>query len=106
MLDRPLKLRVEQMDTKALDKFLNTKNLRKRKLTINFKNCESEYKCFLTYTLAYQQSAGTEKKYDVEVKKIAELTSDSKGIWKIADITDIKSHIHGHKSIDIPAKNQ
>ena len=73
--------------------------MRKKKMIINVKNCQPS-KCFITYTLSYNRYQDGKKTDKFEVKKIAELTSPEPGVWKIASVSTIKSHIEG-KSISI-----
>ena len=111
MLDNPLKEKVENMDAKAFNEFADTSNLRKAKLIINVKNCVSDSKCFLTYTLRYQERviAQEDKKQkaktaSVEVKKIAELVSPEPDVWKMADVSIVKSYIEGNSNIEVGAE--
>ncbi len=111
MLDGPLREKVENMDSEAFNDFADTSNLRKSRFIINVKNCVSDIKCFLTYTLSYNertisqtddgQKRGTAH---LEVKKIAEMTSPEPDTWKIADVTIVKSYVEGGDKIEVKAE--
>jgi hypothetical protein len=73
----------------------NMKNRKMGKMTIDSQKC-TETTCSLTYVLSYKEinSEGLESS-EVNVKKIAqfEKTDGSGQEWKIADLSDIKTHI-------------
>ena len=111
MLDNPLREKVENMDAKAFNEFADTSNLRKAKFIINVKNCVHDSKCFLTYTLKYQERIIAQedekqkfKMANLEVKKIAEIVSPEPDVWKIADVSIVKSYIEGRDNIEVGAE--
>ncbi len=94
-----MKEKIEQMDQEELEVFLDVKSLSQRKFKVISKNCVNEEKCFLTYLIKYSQVAeDSDAKFNVEVKKIAELIVDSNS-WKISDIRDIKTYIDSKSPI-------
>lgn len=91
--------KVEEMSDEELKKFLDSSNLVKKKLKIDVKKCD-EVKCFLSYILSYKQDGEDGEKFEIDVKKIAELVHTEEG-WKINDVTNIKSFIEAKKGLDV-----
>ena len=78
------------------------KDLRKKRMTINVKNCEDPSRCFLTYTLTYGEYGGRGQAREVEVKKIAELTSPRPGEWRVSGVKNVKTYIDDREGISVP----
>ncbi len=83
--------RIADMDETSFKQFAKNKHLKMRKYRINLARC-SEAACFITYTLSYDHSGKVGRKYETEVKKIAELKKEE-GHWRIADVSNIKTYI-------------
>lgn len=90
---------IAALEGKELEDFLDTKDLRKKKVKVLRKSCEAE-KCFLTYIIGYSQGKEEPHDFAVEVKKIAELVQVGE-IWKLADISNVKTYIEGRKNLDV-----
>ena len=97
-----LNSRIDGMEGEELTSFLNSEALQKRRLKILLKNCE-DTKCFLTYILSYSQGTGTPKDFGIEVKKIAQVEKVGE-IWKLADVSNIKTFIEAKKELEISAE--
>lgn len=89
---------IEGMTEEEFEQFAKMEAAKKRKVEINFKNCEEEV-CYLTYTVSYSSDVGGKEAFKVDAKKIAELRK-SQDEWKVADVSDIKSYYEGTNIID------
>lgn len=89
---------IETMSEDDFKTLLKTSLYRKKKMRVLVKKCEPE-KCVITYTLKYEQSSPTNSAeyFEVEVKKIAELTLDEDS-WKIVKVDNIKTYLDGKNS--------
>lgn len=83
--------KIDEMEDSEIETFINVEKLKKQSLKIVSKKCEQS-SCYLTYIVAYSQKGEASEAFEVEVKKIAELTLFEDG-WKIADIRDVKTFI-------------
>lgn len=91
--------KISSMNAQDMEKFVNSNTLVKKKLKIVLENC-NETQCFITYTLAYDKILDDSSRYQMETKKIAELTKlDS--IWKISEVTEIKSFMEATTPIEV-----
>lgn len=95
---------ISAMNDEDLKKFLNVKDLKRRRLTVLVKSCEPT-SCFLTYVLRYSQGSEKPKEFGVEVKKIAKIVKLGE-TWKISEISNIKTYIDSKKSLDISAEGE
>lgn len=93
-----LKNQIESMDEKKVEHFLDSEGLKKRKLKITLKNCEKD-KCFLTYVLKYDDVRPQGSKFEIEVKKIAQIDLVGES-WLVSDINNLKTYIDSKDPID------
>lgn len=94
-----LKERISTMSEDEFKDFVSMEKFKMRKFVINLKRC-SDDQCFITYTLSYDQYQEGERKYENEVKKIAEIRKQEDG-WKIADVSNVKTYIDSKEEIKI-----
>jgi len=99
MTTGPIHEKISEMSEEDLEKFLDVKDLKKRKLKVLIKNCEEEI-CYLTYVLKYVQGADIPKDFTVEVKKIAQINKVDKK-WLLADVSNVKTFIEAKKELKI-----
>lgn len=77
-------------DFKEFEKQIS--NYHKKYVDVKHASCD-ELSCNLTYVIVYEIFDTTKaKKFDVEVKKIAEMINTDKG-WKVANINNVKTFI-------------
>lgn len=93
-----LKAQLESMDDEKIEHFLDSEGLKKRKLKITLKNCEKD-KCFLTYILKYNDSRPQGSKFEIEVKKIAQIEKIDE-TWFVSDINNLKTYIDSKDPIE------
>ncbi|MBL6988211.1 MAG: hypothetical protein ISR65_00445 [Bacteriovoracaceae bacterium] len=87
-----------EKDEAAFEEFAQgVRDLKKKKFSIILKKCD-EQKCYITYLISYDVIKEGSKKYNVEVKKIAELEKIS-GNWKVTDVNNLKTFIDSKESI-------
>lgn len=98
----PLQDRLRDLKDEDLKNFLDSTNLKKRKLKVLLKNCEGE-KCFITYVVGYKQSKAEQTNFGVEVKKIAQIVRTGES-WKIADVNNVKTYIEDKKGLEVSDK--
>lgn len=89
--------RIDSMNKKEFSTFVDINHLKKKNFKINLKKC-SEDKCFITYTIKYDQYKKKKRAFVIEAKKIAHLIEDEEG-WKVADVNDIKTHLDSKESL-------
>lgn len=99
MTASPLQDRLKDLKEDELKNFLDSTNLKKKKLKVLLKNCEGE-KCFITYVIGYDQGKTTDNDFGVEVKKIAQVIKSGEE-WKIADVNNVKTYIEDKKGLEI-----
>ena len=92
-----LREKILTMSEDDFNKFINVKNLKKKKFKISYTKC-SENKCFITYFLSYDILNEGKKRFSVEIKKIAELEKDL-GVWKISDVNNVKTYYDSKEHI-------
>ena len=92
-----LKAQIEGMSEENIKKFLEKDGLVRKKMKITLKNCEAN-KCFITYILRYNDVRPQGSRFDVEVKKIAEVELIEKK-WFVSDISNLKTYIDSKKEI-------
>ena len=90
---------LDKFSEEDLRKIVSKYSARQGKLVINLKKCE-EARCYITYTLKFDQFDGHTKAFRVEVKKIAQIDLVNE-VWKIAKISDIKSHFRSYQDINV-----
>lgn len=89
--------KISDMDEETFKLFTSTSDLKMRKYKVILSKC-SEESCYLTYTLSYDESDEQGRKYETEIKKIAELSKvDDR--WKISDVTNVKTFIDAKRPI-------
>lgn len=93
-----LRTELSNLDEEEMNKYLKMEGASHESFRINLKNCEGT-KCFLTYTLKYEQSNEGKKTFDVELKKMAELHK-VEDKWLLADVTDIKTYYEAQQPIE------
>jgi hypothetical protein len=93
-----LKTQIESMNDEKIEHFLDSEGLKKRKLKITLKNCEKN-KCFLTYILKYADVRPQGSKFEIEVKKIAQIELIGE-TWLVSDINNLKTYIDSKDPID------
>ncbi len=91
--------KLSSMSEEELEKFVDVKDLSKRKLKVLIKNCEADT-CYLTYVLGYVQGSATPKDFNVEVKKIAQVNK-VEDKWLLADVSNVKTYIESKKELKI-----
>ena len=91
--------RISKMTEEEFKDFISMEKYKMRKFVINLKRC-SDDQCFITYTLSYDQYLDGQRKYENEVKKIADIRKleDS---WKIADVSNVKTYIDSKEELKI-----
>jgi len=100
----PLQEKLLSLTDEQWKDFLVNERIKKKSLKVLLKSCVGEEKCYLTYSFAYKSPKDSPKKnYTVETKKIAELRKDD-GLWKIANVSNVKTYIESSKNIDVYAK--
>ena len=99
MTTGPLNEKLSSMSEEDLAKFVDVKDLSKRRLKVLIKNCEGDT-CYLTYVLRYVQGSETPKDFSVEVKKIAQVDKVEEK-WLLADVSNVKTYIEGKKELRI-----
>lgn len=104
MTTDPLRERINALEGKELEDFLNVKALQKKKLKVLVKNCEGST-CFLTYVLGYGQGESNPKDFGVEVKKIAKIEQVDQ-VWKISEVSNVKTYIEAKKELEISAEGE
>ena len=67
------------LEGKELKKFLDSSDLKKKRLKILLKNCGDD-QCFITYVVAYGQAKKGSDRYAIEVKKIAQLIRNEQSV--------------------------
>jgi hypothetical protein len=93
-----LNQKINDMDEETFKIFTSTKEFKIRKYKVILSKCSKD-SCFLTYTLSYDESDVRGRKYETEIKKIAELQKIDER-WKIADVTNIKTFIDAKRPIN------
>lgn len=99
MTTGPLHEKLNEMSDEDLEKFIDVKDLKKRKLKVLIKNCEEDT-CYLTYVLRYVQGKETPRDFSVEVKKIAQINK-VEDKWLLADVSNVKTYIEAKKELKI-----
>lgn len=94
-----LNSKIENMPEEDLRKFIDVKDLKKRKLKILIKNCEDET-CYLTYILRYVKGEKIPKDFAIEVKKIAQVNK-VKEKWLLSDVSNIKTFIDAKRELKV-----
>ena len=89
--------KISNMDEETFEKFSTNKNRKMRKYRVDLARCSNET-CFITYTLSYDEGDQKGRKYETEIKKIAELQLEE-GFWKIADVSNIKTYIDSKRPL-------
>ena len=87
------------MDKKEFLNFSKISGLGKLKFGLLHQNCTTS-KCFLTYEIEYFQTYQNSGKFKNASKKVAELVYQD-SVWKIAEITNIKSFIDSQTPIKV-----
>ena len=77
--------------------YIDTK-YKKRKFKIHFKRCNKN-KCYITYSINYTIIKSRAGEAEVEVKKIATLMKVGESLWKISNITNIKTYLEPEQII-------
>lgn len=99
MTTGPLLDKLNEMSDEDLEKYIDVKDLKKRKLKVLIKNCEEET-CYLTYVLRYVKGKESPKDFSVEVKKIAQVNK-VKDKWLLADVSNVKTYIEAKKELKV-----
>lgn len=92
-----LEAKISQMSEEDFKNFIDISKYKMKDFKIVLSKCVSN-QCYLTYLLKYAQ--GASNGYDIEIKKIAELSRIDK-TWKISDVNSVKSFINAKENIDI-----
>lgn len=90
---------VDAMSDEDFSEYIVTGNYKKKKFKILLKSCSDDH-CNLTYILKYAQKGSENEKYNVDVKKIAQLDKID-GQWKIMNITNAKTYIESKNTIKV-----
>lgn len=96
--------KIDSLEGKELEEFLDSKDLKKKKLKVLLKNCEGE-QCFLTYVLGYGQGAANPQDFGIEVKKIAKVERDGQ-VWKVSEVSNVKTYIEAKKELGISSEGE
>ncbi|OFZ36689.1 MAG: hypothetical protein A2451_08790 [Bdellovibrionales bacterium RIFOXYC2_FULL_39_8] len=90
---------LEQSDEELAKIIAETQQQRLSKFKILFKTCDDTIgECNITYIIAYDTYQNDKKEFSVEVKKIATMALDA-GIWKVADVKNLKTNIDNKSSL-------
>ena len=73
--------------------------IKKKRFKILKSQCD-EQKCSISYFIKYDTFQNDNKVFSVETKKIANL-KNIEGVWKIADVSNIKEFHRADKSINV-----
>ncbi|MBT7611423.1 MAG: hypothetical protein HN576_16805 [Bacteriovoracaceae bacterium] len=90
--------KIREMDEETLTQFVYNDDLKLRKYKVNLSRCSDET-CFITYTLAYDQSDEKGRAYETVIKKIAEVQKEDE-MWKISDVSNVKTYIDSKRPIN------
>jgi hypothetical protein len=77
--------------------YIDTK-YKKRRFKIHFKKCNKK-KCSITYSINYTIINHKAGETVVEIKKIATLIKAAESLWKISNITNIKTYLEPEQII-------
>ncbi|MCB9060605.1 MAG: hypothetical protein H6622_03680 [Halobacteriovoraceae bacterium] len=97
-LDGEMMAIVESLDESQFKKFTELEGMKLKELDINNQTCE-EKRCFITYTVSYEQSNNGKASYLVDTKKIAKLVLNNEKEWKIVSVTNIKSYLDNQQPL-------
>lgn len=90
--------RLNEMDEADFENYAQEMaHVDQNRIRIHSNTCDQE-RCSLTYTVTYDSKAEGEKIYQVEVRKIAEL-SKIEEVWKLSSINNVKSYYEGSREI-------
>ncbi len=89
---------LSDLDDEEMQKYLKLEGAKRDSFKINLSNCENS-KCFLTYTLKYDRMQDGIKTFEVELKKIAEMTKVEER-WLLSDVTDVKTYYQSEVPIE------
>jgi predicted membrane-bound dolichyl-phosphate-mannose-protein mannosyltransferase len=94
---------INSLSDDEFKKFVDLKKIKNAYADISTKNC-SESKCTITYVVKYDVVKEEEKEFSSEVKKIASLVKYEE-IWKIEEVSNVKTYIEAKKPIDAMSEN-
>lgn len=89
---------IKNLSDEEFAKFIDLKKIKNAKVNIVTKTCES-LKCTITYIVKYDVFDQNKKAFESEVKKIAKVQKFEE-IWKILDVTNIKTYHESTTPID------
>jgi hypothetical protein len=92
-----LSMKIADMTEQEFSSFSNMGGYKLSRFDIHIRKC-TEDQCYLTYVVKYSISKLNEVSFKVEVKKIADMKLEN-GVWKIADVSNIKSFYDSKKPI-------
>jgi hypothetical protein len=96
---------LEMMDPDEFNEYAKEMaHVDRRRLRINSSQCDGD-RCALTYTVNYNSQSEGKATYSIEVRKIAELVQEDSR-WKLASITNVKSHYDGKEITEEDFKKQ
>ncbi len=90
---------VTNLNDEEFKKFVGVEKLANPRIDISNKNCQPN-KCTLTYIVKYDIIEKNSKEFSSEVKKVATLIKEDT-IWKISEVTNVKTFIEGAKPIEV-----
>lgn len=95
--------RVADLDEEDFKKFIDLSRVKNPQMRITNKSCQAS-SCTITYILKYNVTDKDNAEFKSEVKKIA-ILEKFEDIWKIADVSNVKTFIDAKSSINIGPNN-
>lgn len=98
-----LKESVEDLTEEEVANRSFSQNVKRAKVNILNKNCQNG-SCVLTYVVSYDTVERDKTKFATETKKLAEIRKEE-GVWKIANITHLKTFHDSREPINALEEN-
>ena len=89
---------VENLEEDEFKKFISMGKVKNAKVQISNKNCIAD-QCTLSYIVKYDTVEDSKKTFQSEVKKVAVIQKDGE-IWKISEVSNIKTYIESNIPIN------
>jgi hypothetical protein len=89
---------VVDLDEEDFKKFISMGKVKNAKVQVSNKNCVAQ-QCTLSYIVKYDTMENSKKTFKSEVKKVAILVKEGE-IWKISEVSNIKTYIEASVPID------
>lgn len=91
--------KVKSLSDDEFKDFVKIGKLKNARIDISNKVCSGD-KCNLTYIIKYDLVEAGAQQFKTEVKKVAVLEK-SEDIWKISEVTNVKTYIEGSSAIEV-----